>query len=97
MREVREELGIRVKVVRPLMSVPHAYTHFRITLHVYECRYLSGKPRAIGCAEWRWVKTDELDQFAFPSACRPAEPPFFASQMLKQALCRTQLITYCVF
>ena len=45
-REIREELGIRVKVVRPLMSVPHAYTHFRITLHVYECRYVSGRPRA---------------------------------------------------
>jgi A/G-specific adenine glycosylase len=77
-REVREELGIRVKVVRPLMSIPHAYTHFRITLHVYECRYVSacpehsrrGRPRAIGCAEWRWVRPDELDRYAFPSANR---------------------------
>jgi A/G-specific adenine glycosylase len=69
-REVREELGIRVKVVRPLMSVPHTYTHFRITLHVYECRYLSGRPRAIGCAECRWVKPDELHHYAFPSANR---------------------------
>ena len=69
-REVREELGIRVKVLRPLMSVPHAYTHFRITLHVYECRYVSGSPRAIGCAEWRWVRSEELDDYAFPSANR---------------------------
>jgi len=70
MREIREELGIRVKVVRPLMSVPHAYTHFRITLHVYECRYVSGVPRALGCAEWRWVRPEELDRYAFPSANR---------------------------
>jgi len=70
MREIREELGIRVKVVRPLMSIPHAYTHFRITLNVYECRYVSGRPRAIGCAEWRWVRPDELDHYAFPSANR---------------------------
>jgi A/G-specific adenine glycosylase len=69
-REIREELGIRVKVVGPLMSVPHAYTHFRITLHVYECRYASGRPRAIGCAEWRWVRPDELDHYAFPRANR---------------------------
>ncbi|MGO8703946.1 MAG: A/G-specific adenine glycosylase [Candidatus Brocadiia bacterium] len=69
-REIREELGIRVKIVRPLISVPHAYTHFRITLHVYECRYLSGVPRALGCAEWRWVRPDELDHYAFPSANR---------------------------
>jgi A/G-specific adenine glycosylase len=69
-REIGEELGIRVKVLCPLMSVPHAYTHFRITLHVYECRYVSGRPRAIGCAEWRWVRPDELDRYAFPSANR---------------------------
>ena len=81
-REIREELGIRVKIVRPLMSVPHAYTHFRITLHVYECRlvagpersrtgrYVSGHPRAIGCAESRWVRLDELNHYAFPSANR---------------------------
>ncbi len=69
-REIREELGIRVKIVRPLISVPHAYTHFRITLHVYECCYVSGRPRAIGCAEWRWVRPDELDRYAFPSANR---------------------------
>jgi A/G-specific adenine glycosylase len=80
-REIREELGIRVKIIRPLMSVPHAYTHFRITLHAYECRlaspersrtgrYVSRFPRAIGCAEWRWVRPDELDCYAFPSANR---------------------------
>jgi A/G-specific adenine glycosylase len=69
-REIREELDIRVKVVRPLMSIPHAYTHFRITLHVYECRYVSGVPRAIGCAEWRWVRPRELDDYAFPAANR---------------------------
>jgi len=69
-REIREELGIRVKVIRPLISVPHAYTHFRITLHVYECRSVSGVPRAIGCAEWRWVRPEELDRYAFPSANR---------------------------
>jgi A/G-specific adenine glycosylase len=69
-REAREELGIRVKVIRPLMSVRHAYTHFRITLHVYECRYLSGRPRAIGCAAWRWVRPGELGRYAFPSANR---------------------------
>ena len=69
-REIREELGIRVKVVRPLISVRHAYTHFRITLHVYECRHVSGRPRALGCAEWRWVKLNELERYAFPSANR---------------------------
>jgi A/G-specific adenine glycosylase len=69
-REILEELGVRVKVLRPLTTVRHAYTHFRVTLHAYECRHLSGRPRAIRCAEWRWVKPEELDDYAFPSANR---------------------------
>ena len=69
-REVREELGIEVQVGRVLTVVQHAYTHFRITLHAYECSYLSGEPRAIGCAAWKWVTPDELSEHAFPAANR---------------------------
>ncbi|HDQ45788.1 MAG TPA: A/G-specific adenine glycosylase, partial [bacterium] len=42
-REIHEELGIEVSVGRRLISVEHAYTHFRITLHVFECRFVSGE------------------------------------------------------
>jgi adenine-specific DNA glycosylase len=52
------------------MAVRHAYTHFRVTIHVFHCRYLSGQPQALGCADWRWVRPDELDDFAFPAADR---------------------------
>jgi A/G-specific adenine glycosylase len=69
-REIREELGIEIAVGVPMMSVRHAYTHFRVTLHVYHCRYLSGEPQALGCADWRWVCPDGLDDFAFPAADR---------------------------
>ncbi len=50
-REVREETGVRIRVVRPLMTVRHAYSHFRITMHVMECRYLAGRARPIACAD----------------------------------------------
>jgi A/G-specific adenine glycosylase len=69
-REIREELGIEVAVGALMMSVRHAYTHFRVTIHVFPCRYLSGQPQALGCADWRWVRLDELDDFAFPAADR---------------------------
>jgi len=59
-REIREELGIEVEVGKKLADVDHAYSHFKITLHAYECRYLRGKPRAIGCRAWKWVKTKDL-------------------------------------
>jgi len=69
-REVREELGIEIVVGNLMMSIRHAYTHFRVTLYVFQCRYLSGQPQALDCADWRWVRPNELDDFAFPAADR---------------------------
>lgn len=71
-RELHEELGIRVKVGELFARVQHAYTHFRITLHAFECLYLpeGGAPTCHECAEWRWVYPDELESFAFSSADR---------------------------
>jgi len=65
---VREELAIKAKVLRPLITVRHAYSHFRITLHAFECRYVSGAPRALGCADWKWVRPADLGRYAFPAA-----------------------------
>jgi A/G-specific adenine glycosylase len=64
-RELREELAIEVEVGPLLISVKHAFTHFRITLHAFDCRYISGPPQALQCADWRWVTLDEIEQFAF--------------------------------
>ncbi|HEX7594186.1 MAG TPA: A/G-specific adenine glycosylase [Anaerolineae bacterium] len=69
-REVREELGITVKVEEEFAVVDHAYSHFRITLHAFHCRWRRGRPRAIGCAEWKWVSLRELARYAFPTANR---------------------------
>ena len=52
-REIQEELGIRVQVGRKLVEVDHAYSHFKITLHAYECAYQSGKVRALGVKRMR--------------------------------------------
>ncbi len=64
-REMQEELGVEVAVGRPVTSVKHAYTHFRITLHAFECDLLAGEPRSIGVADWRWVTLDDLAHYAF--------------------------------
>ncbi len=67
-REIQEELGIEIEVGEHLISVDHAYTHFRVTLHVHHCRHVSGEPQAIECDEIRWVRLEELDEFPFPKA-----------------------------
>jgi A/G-specific adenine glycosylase len=69
-REVREELGIEVAVGEKIATIQHAYSHFRITLHAFACRWVRGRPRAIGCAAWKWVAPRELTQYAFPAANR---------------------------
>jgi A/G-specific adenine glycosylase len=67
-REVREEVGVEVAVGDELVTVRHAYTHFRITLHAFLCRPLRGRARAIDCAAVRWVRPGELRDYAFPRA-----------------------------
>ena len=69
-REIREELGIRIDIGPRLISVKHAYTHFRITLHVFECAYAGGSFRLHGCDDYRWISPGQLDRYAFPGADR---------------------------
>jgi len=69
-REIEEELAIDVTVGRKRMVIRHTYSHYGVRLHVFECRYVSGKPKKIGCQNWRWVRPGELSRFAFPSANR---------------------------
>ena len=67
-REIKEELDLDVEVGPWLLDVDHAYSHFRITLHVYHCRYLGGTPKPLECDEIRWVEPSELEDFPFPKA-----------------------------
>lgn len=69
-REIREELEIDIQVLSPLIAVKHAYTHFKITLHTFHARYLSGEIVPHDCDEYRWIGIDELDAYAFPGADR---------------------------
>lgn len=69
-REISEELAIAIDVGALLVVVPHAFTHFRITLHAFHARHLGGEPQALGCAAWRWVAVDELAGFAMGAVDR---------------------------
>lgn len=64
-REIAEELAIEIDVGKPLVSVKHAYTHFRITLHAFHAQYLAGAPQHLGVADHAWVTLDDVDDYAF--------------------------------
>ncbi|MDB9528239.1 A/G-specific adenine glycosylase [Oscillatoria sp. CS-180] len=67
-RELQEELAIDVEVGDRLITIDHAYTHFKVTLNVFHCRHTGGDPQPIECDEVRWVSVSELEQFPFPKA-----------------------------
>lgn len=69
-RELREELAIEVDVGEVFVVVKHAFTHFRITLHAFTCRYVSGAPQKLGVQDWAWVKPAALSQYSFGKADR---------------------------
>jgi len=67
-REIMEELGIEIEVGDRLITIDHAYTHFKVTLNVFNCKHLSGEPQPIECDEVKWVTLDEIDEYPFPKA-----------------------------
>jgi A/G-specific adenine glycosylase len=67
-REVREELGVTIRILRPLATVQHAYSHFCVTLYAFECAYAAGKPKCTTCVDYKWVYPKQLRNFAFPAA-----------------------------
>lgn len=67
-RELREELGIEVVVGPHLLTLDHAYSHFKVTLIVHHCRHSGGEPRPIECQAVRWVRPADLDAYPFPAA-----------------------------
>ncbi len=64
-REIAEELAIEIAVSRPLVSVKHAYTHFRITLHAFHAQHVAGSPQHLGVADHAWVTLRDVDDYAF--------------------------------
>ena len=74
-RELREELAIVVEAGECLAVVEHAFTHFRITLHAFECRYIGAlpphtEPQKLGVRDWTWTRVNELSRYSFGKADR---------------------------
>lgn len=67
-RELREELGVGISVGEPIAAVRHAYTHLRVTLHVYACAITDGEPVAGTHTALRWARRGDFARYAFPKA-----------------------------
>jgi A/G-specific adenine glycosylase len=64
MREIREELGVEIRVGEPFGVYKHAYTHFKITLHAFLCELVAGEiPQALASDDLAWVDLEDLSMF----------------------------------
>lgn len=71
MRELEEELSIRVAVGRAFTPVVWDYGQSRIRLHPFECRIVSGNVVAHEHSEIRWCRRDELSGLDWAAADIP--------------------------
>lgn len=67
-RELREELDIGVRPREFCCTVRHTYSHFRLKLQVFHCDWTDGTPRAVDCADFRWVTLDDCEALPFGKA-----------------------------
>lgn len=71
-RECEEELGILVKPLKIIEEITHHYAnHYaEASVHLFfvSCKLMEGSPRALDCADFAWVRPEELKNYSFPEA-----------------------------
>ncbi len=67
-REVQHRLGADIEVGHLISFVSHAYEHYVVDLHLYECQLLGDGLEARAVHAFRWVRSDEFDQYPFTPA-----------------------------
>ena len=67
-REVAEELGVKVSVETKFMELRKKYANREMRLHFYLCSHESGEPRPIECQKVQWTDVMRLKEFKFPPA-----------------------------
>ncbi|MAS98786.1 MAG: A/G-specific adenine glycosylase [Kiritimatiellaceae bacterium] len=67
-RELKEELDIDVELFDKIICVNHAYSHFKMEMHVFWARIRSGEPRAIECKNFKWISLTDIRSLPFSKA-----------------------------
>jgi 8-oxo-dGTP diphosphatase len=67
-REIKERLGVAIEVGQMISYVRHPYEKYTIDLHLYECRLLTLELAALAVQAFRWITSDEFDDYEFAPA-----------------------------
>ncbi|MDP6042740.1 MAG: A/G-specific adenine glycosylase, partial [Candidatus Latescibacteria bacterium] len=63
-RGIKDTTGVDIKIVDRFRTVKHAFTHFSITLHTFQCRYTKGKTQSLTCDNFVWVPLSKIETYA---------------------------------
>lgn len=58
-REMREELGIEVKILGREACYEDESEVLKINVRLYRCNIISGEPSALECRDWGWFSLEE--------------------------------------
>jgi 8-oxo-dGTP diphosphatase len=65
-RELHERLGANVEVRQPWICFrTHPYEHYTVDLYLYECELAGDRLEPIAVHDFRWVTSDEFDDYSF--------------------------------
>jgi 8-oxo-dGTP diphosphatase len=67
-REIDERLGVAIEVGQMISYVRHPYEHYTVDLHLYECRLLTPELQTRAVQAFRWISSDEFDDYEFAPA-----------------------------
>jgi 8-oxo-dGTP diphosphatase len=65
-REIREELGVRINPYKLLLAVTHEYDTKIVELYTFLCSLVNGSPKPLEGQKMQWVAPEELSLYHFP-------------------------------
>ena len=67
-REVKEEIGIDIRVHEKFMEIRRRYHERIIWLNFFLCSHVAGEARPVDCEKIEWVSVENLKNYSFPPA-----------------------------
>lgn len=67
-REIKEEVNLKIKIASKLKTIRHEYTHFKIVMDVFICDYISGEIQLDGPIDHNWINSEDIKNYPFPGA-----------------------------
>lgn len=78
-REIKEELGIKVKVEDMIDENYHEYDNFNVNLKVYKCSYVSGEINDTEHQSLKWIDSKKLNDLDWADADKPIVDAYIES------------------